>query len=212
MFFLLCWSLTAQCGGAMTDFSGVILSPGFAGNYQSSLDCNWRVQLPIGFGLSSPPFGLFWLFLCCACSNVPLCCFPLACSVNPSQLVIVFKKITCSLYACLSCNIIPSTWKCYTHLFTYTLFLYSFSFCFLGIHLQFLNFSTEPVHDYLEVRSGNLETGTVIDRFSGPVVPNSLFSTTHETTLFFHSDYSQNKPGFHIVYQGKAQASVLAAS
>ncbi|TKS81784.1 CUB and sushi domain-containing protein 3 [Collichthys lucidus] len=108
-----------QCGSSMTDFSGVILSPGFPGNYQSSLDCSWRVQLPIGF----------------------------------------------------------------------------------GIHLQFLNFSTEPVHDYLEVRSGSLETGTVIDRFSGPVVPNSLFSTTHETTLFFHSDYSQNKPGFHIVYQ-----------
>uniref|UniRef100_A0A3Q3KHT9 CUB and Sushi multiple domains 3a n=1 Tax=Monopterus albus TaxID=43700 RepID=A0A3Q3KHT9_MONAL len=109
----------AQCGGSMTDFSGVILSPGFPGNYQSSLDCSWRVQLPVGF----------------------------------------------------------------------------------GIHLQFVNFSTEPVHDYLEVRSGSLETGTVIDRFSGPVVPNSLFSTTHETTLFFHSDYSQNKPGFHIVYQ-----------
>ncbi|KAM7420375.1 hypothetical protein PAMA_014883 [Pampus argenteus] len=109
----------AQCGGSMTGFSGVILSPGFPGNYQSSLDCSWRVQLPIGF----------------------------------------------------------------------------------GIHLQFVNFSTEPVHDYLEVRSGSLETGTVIDRFSGSMVPNSLFSTTHETTLFFHSDYSQNKPGFHIVYQ-----------
>ncbi|KAI4811495.1 hypothetical protein KUCAC02_014399, partial [Chaenocephalus aceratus] len=109
----------AQCGGSMTDFSGVILSPGFPGNYQSSLDCSWRVQLPIGF----------------------------------------------------------------------------------GIHLQFMNFSTEPVHDYLEVRSGSLETGTVIDRSSGPVLPNSLFSTTHETTLFFHSDYSQNKHGFHIVYQ-----------
>lgn len=53
------------------------------------------------------------------------------------------------------------------------------------------------------MRSGSLETGTVIDRFSGPVVPSSLFSTTHETTLFFHSDYSQNKPGFHIVYQGE---------
>ncbi|XP_077382387.1 CUB and sushi domain-containing protein 3-like isoform X4 [Festucalex cinctus] len=109
----------AQCGGSMSDFSGVILSPGFPGNYQSSLDCSWRVRLPIGF----------------------------------------------------------------------------------GIHLQFLNFSTEPVHDYLEVRSGSLETGTVIDRFSGSLVPNSLFSTTHETTLFFHSDYSQNKPGFNIVYQ-----------
>lgn len=74
-----------------------------------------------------------------------------------------------------------------------------------------MNFSTEPVHDYLEVRSGSLETGTVIDRFSGPVVPNSLFSTTHETTLFFHSDYSQNKPGFHIVYQGEEQRLVLIA-
>uniref|UniRef100_A0A7N6FBD4 CUB and Sushi multiple domains 3a n=1 Tax=Anabas testudineus TaxID=64144 RepID=A0A7N6FBD4_ANATE len=103
---------------------GVILSPGFPGNYQSSLDCSWRM---------------------------------------------------CAL--------------------TLPLFTHS------RIHLQFLNFSTEPVHDYLEVRSGSLETGTVIDRFSGPVVPNSLFSTTHETTLFFHSDYSQNKPGFHIVYQ-----------
>jgi len=83
------------------------------------------------------------------------------------------------------------------------------SFCFPGIHLQFLNFSTEPVHDYLEVRSGNLETGTVIDRFSGPVVPDALFSTTHETTLFFHSDYSQNKPGFHIVYQGEGRRPLL---
>lgn len=54
MFFLLGWSPSAQCGGSMTDFSGVILSPGFPGNYQSSLDCSWRVQLPIGFGLSSP--------------------------------------------------------------------------------------------------------------------------------------------------------------
>uniref|UniRef100_A0A673N6T5 CUB and sushi domain-containing protein 3-like n=1 Tax=Sinocyclocheilus rhinocerous TaxID=307959 RepID=A0A673N6T5_9TELE len=68
-----------------------------------------------------------------------------------------------------------------------------------GIHLQFLNFSTEAVHDYLEVRSGTL--GSVIDRFSGPVVPESFFSTTHETSFFFHSDYSQNKLGFHITYE-----------
>uniref|UniRef100_A0A674D7B9 CUB and Sushi multiple domains 3 n=1 Tax=Salmo trutta TaxID=8032 RepID=A0A674D7B9_SALTR len=109
----------AQCGGSMTEFSGVILSPGFPGNYLSSLDCSWSVQLPVGF----------------------------------------------------------------------------------GIHLQFLNFSTEAVHDYLEVRSGSLETGSVMDRFSGSVVPGSLFSTTHETSFLFHSDYSQNKPGFHIIYE-----------
>uniref|UniRef100_A0A8C1SNY0 CUB and Sushi multiple domains 3a n=1 Tax=Cyprinus carpio TaxID=7962 RepID=A0A8C1SNY0_CYPCA len=109
----------AQCGGAMTEVSRVILSPGFPGNYPSGLDCTWTVTLPIGF----------------------------------------------------------------------------------GIHVQFLNFSTEAIHDYLEIRSGPSETGTVIDRFSGPQVPESLFSTTHETSFFFHSDYSQNKPGFHITYQ-----------
>lgn len=64
MFFLLGWSPSAQCGGSMTDFSGVILSPGFPGNYQSSLDCSWRVQLPIGFGLSSPLCLPFLLLLC----------------------------------------------------------------------------------------------------------------------------------------------------
>ncbi|XP_075681928.1 CUB and sushi domain-containing protein 3 isoform X5 [Rhinoderma darwinii] len=109
----------AQCGGAMIDFSGVILSPGFPGNYPSSLDCTWTVKLPIGF----------------------------------------------------------------------------------GVHLQFVNFSTETIHDYLEVRSGPADTGSVIGRLSGPQVPASLFSTTHETSLYFHSDYSQNKQGFHIIYQ-----------
>uniref|UniRef100_A0A8D1SKA0 CUB and Sushi multiple domains 3 n=1 Tax=Sus scrofa TaxID=9823 RepID=A0A8D1SKA0_PIG len=112
-------SLAAQCGGAMSDFSGVILSPGFPGNYPSSLDCMWTIQLPVGF----------------------------------------------------------------------------------GVHLQFVNFSTETIHDYLEVRSGSSETSTVIGRLSGPQIPSSLFSTTHETSLYFHSDYSQNKQGFHIVYQ-----------
>ncbi|KAK4828015.1 LOW QUALITY PROTEIN: hypothetical protein QYF61_022792 [Mycteria americana] len=41
----------AQCGGGMSDFSGVILSPGFPGNYPSSLDCTWTIKLPIGFGI-----------------------------------------------------------------------------------------------------------------------------------------------------------------
>uniref|UniRef100_A0A8C3QXE4 CUB and Sushi multiple domains 3 n=1 Tax=Cyanoderma ruficeps TaxID=181631 RepID=A0A8C3QXE4_9PASS len=73
--------------------------------------------------------------------------------------------------------------------------------CTSCVHLQFLNFSTETIHDYLEVRSGSTETSTVIGRLSGPQLPASLFSTTHETSLYFHSDYSQNKQGFHIVYQ-----------
>eukprot|EP00062_Callorhinchus_milii_P016178 gi/632967218/ref/XP_007899854.1/ PREDICTED: CUB and sushi domain-containing protein 3 [Callorhinchus milii] len=109
----------AQCGGALTDFSGVVLSPGFPGNYPSSLDCTWTVKLPIGF----------------------------------------------------------------------------------GVHLHFVNFSTEMIHDYMEVRSGSATTGTVIGRFSGPQLPAPLFSTTHETTLYFCSDYSQNKQGFRVIYQ-----------
>ncbi|XP_059839979.1 CUB and sushi domain-containing protein 3 [Hypanus sabinus] len=109
----------AQCGGSLTDFSGVILSPGFPGNYPSSLDCTWSITLPIGF----------------------------------------------------------------------------------GVHLQFVNFSTETIHDYMEVRSGSATTGMIIGRFSGPQIPAPLFSTTHETTIYFHSDYSQNKQGFHSMYQ-----------
>lgn len=34
----------------MTDVRGVILSPGFPGNYPSVMDCTWNVKLPIGFG------------------------------------------------------------------------------------------------------------------------------------------------------------------
>ncbi|XP_078253265.1 CUB and sushi domain-containing protein 3 isoform X2 [Rhinoraja longicauda] len=109
----------AQCGGSLTDFSGVVLSPGFPGNYPSSLDCIWSIMLPIGF----------------------------------------------------------------------------------GVHLRFVNFSTETIHDYMEVKSGSATTGTVIGRFSGPQVPAPLFSTTHETTIYFHSDYSQNKQGFRSMYQ-----------
>ncbi|KTG40098.1 hypothetical protein cypCar_00017639, partial [Cyprinus carpio] len=129
---------TAECGGFLSDLNGVILSPGFPGNYPSGLDCNWTVKLPVGFGL----YLIVQMYF-----------------ISPP---IVYDP---------------------------------------GIHLQFLNFSTEAVHDYLEVRSGTLDSGSVIDRFSGPLVPESFFSTTHETSFFFHSDYSQNKPGFHITYE-----------
>lgn len=145
---------TAQCGGAMTEVSGVILSPGFPGNYPSGLDCTWTVTLPTGFGTCMP---LNW------------------------------------------------SWMSYTivWLATFISITYCCRHAVSGIHVQFLNFSTEAIHDYLEIRSGPSETGIVIDRFSGPQVPESLFSTTHESSFFFHSDYSQNKPGFHITYQGK---------
>ncbi|XP_027528819.1 CUB and sushi domain-containing protein 2-like, partial [Neopelma chrysocephalum] len=98
---------------------GVLLSPGFPGNYPSNLDCTWRILLPVGF----------------------------------------------------------------------------------GAHIQFLNFSTEPNHDFVEIRNGPYDTSTVIGRFSGADLPGSLLSTSHETTVYFHSDHSQNKPGFKLEYQ-----------
>lgn len=69
--------------------------------------------------------------------------------------------------------------------------------------MQFLNFSTEANHDFLEIRNGPFETSTVIGRFSGQDIPPSLLTTSHETTIYFHSDHSQNKPGFRFDYQGK---------
>uniref|UniRef100_A0A673K4N8 CUB and Sushi multiple domains 2 n=1 Tax=Sinocyclocheilus rhinocerous TaxID=307959 RepID=A0A673K4N8_9TELE len=70
-----------------------------------------------------------------------------------------------------------------------------------GAHLQFLNFSTEANHDFLEIRNGPFDTSTVIGKFSGQDLPPSLLTTSHETTMYFHSDHSQNKPGFRFDYQ-----------
>ncbi|XP_043915904.1 CUB and sushi domain-containing protein 1-like [Protopterus annectens] len=109
----------AHCGGISEDKEGVILSPGFPGNYPSNMDCTWKISLPVG----------------------------------------------------------------------------------LGIHIQFQNFSTEPNHDFLEIRNGPFDTSRVIGRFSGAEIPPSFLSTSHDTTLYFHSDHSQNKPGFKLEYQ-----------
>lgn len=47
--------ITAQCGGAVEEMEGVILSPGFPGNYPSNMDCSWKIVLPVGFGKSTRP-------------------------------------------------------------------------------------------------------------------------------------------------------------
>uniref|UniRef100_A0AAQ4S5S2 CUB and Sushi multiple domains 1 n=1 Tax=Gasterosteus aculeatus aculeatus TaxID=481459 RepID=A0AAQ4S5S2_GASAC len=40
----------APCGGVLSEMSGVILSPGFPGNYPGNLDCTWKITLPTGYG------------------------------------------------------------------------------------------------------------------------------------------------------------------
>lgn len=67
--FSLCVSVNvcaAQCGGSMTDVSGVILSPGYPGNYPSGLDCTWTVNLPIGFGKKALNWNFCCLYTFCA--------------------------------------------------------------------------------------------------------------------------------------------------
>nr|XP_051694515.1 uncharacterized protein LOC103345799 isoform X2 [Oryctolagus cuniculus] len=56
------------------------------------------------------------------------------------------------------------------------------TFVYQGAHIQFLNFSTEPNHDFMELHSG-------------------LYKTSH--TMYFHSDHSWNRLGFKLEYQSK---------
>uniref|UniRef100_G3SQQ0 CUB and Sushi multiple domains 1 n=1 Tax=Loxodonta africana TaxID=9785 RepID=G3SQQ0_LOXAF len=70
-----------------------------------------------------------------------------------------------------------------------------------GAHIQFLNFSTEANHDYLEIQNGPYHTSPMIGQFSGSDLPSALLSTTHETLIHFYSDHSQNRQGFKLAYQ-----------
>ncbi|XP_077451119.1 CUB and sushi domain-containing protein 1-like isoform X2 [Stigmatopora argus] len=40
----------ARCGGVLSEVTGVVLSPGFPGNYPGNLDCTWQIILPTGYG------------------------------------------------------------------------------------------------------------------------------------------------------------------
>ncbi|XP_067840108.1 CUB and sushi domain-containing protein 1-like [Heptranchias perlo] len=70
-----------------------------------------------------------------------------------------------------------------------------------GAHIQFLNFSTEANHDFLEIRNGPHYTSSLIGQFSGVDLPPVLLSTTHDTMIHFYSDHSENKQGFKLIYQ-----------
>ncbi|XP_035867009.1 CUB and sushi domain-containing protein 1 [Phyllostomus discolor] len=70
-----------------------------------------------------------------------------------------------------------------------------------GAHIQFLNFSTEANHDFLEIQNGPHPSSPLLGQFSGPDLPAALLSTTHDTLVHFYSDHSQNRQGFRLAYQ-----------
>eukprot|EP00062_Callorhinchus_milii_P009370 gi/632953198/ref/XP_007892273.1/ PREDICTED: CUB and sushi domain-containing protein 1 [Callorhinchus milii] len=70
-----------------------------------------------------------------------------------------------------------------------------------GAYIQFLNFSTEANHDYLEIRNGQHHISSLIGQFSGADLPPTLLSTTHDTIVHFYSDHSENRKGFKLTYQ-----------
>ncbi|XDV50780.1 hypothetical protein PO909_019792, partial [Leuciscus waleckii] len=70
-----------------------------------------------------------------------------------------------------------------------------------GAHIQFLNFTSEDNHDFLEVRNGPHHSSSLIGQFSGSQLPPPLLSSTHETVIHFYSDHSENRQGFKLTYQ-----------
>ncbi|KAI5211293.1 Cub And Sushi Domain-Containing Protein 1 [Manis pentadactyla] len=79
-----------------------------------------------------------------------------------------------------------------------------------GAHIQFLNFSTEANHDYLEIQNGPHRSSPLIGQFSGSELPSALLSTTHETLVHFYSDHSQNRQGFKLAYQAPCGYNVTS--
>lgn len=47
------------------DVNDVILSPGFPGNYPSSMDCVWKISLEVGYGKLHGEKGRSLLICCC---------------------------------------------------------------------------------------------------------------------------------------------------
>lgn len=94
------WSLcfsAAPCGGQYSGLEGVVLSPGFPGNYTSSRTCLYSVVVPKDYG--KPCFS-FFLFLFCACKSVKwvICvCLESNHSAIPQEAVIKQKLYSSAL-------------------------------------------------------------------------------------------------------------------
>ncbi|KAJ7400650.1 hypothetical protein BTVI_103420 [Pitangus sulphuratus] len=208
---------TAQCGGSMSEFSGVILSPGFPGNYPSSLDCTWTIKLPIGFAYqlqSCPdprPFrnGFVIGNDFTVGQTISFECFPGYTLIGNSALTClhgISRNWNHPLPRCEALcggNITAMNGTIYSP--GYPDEYPNFQDCFWlvrvppgnGIYINFTVLQTEPIYDFITVWDGPDQTSPQIGQFSGNTALESVYSTSNQILIKFHSDFTTS--GFFVL-------------
>ncbi|XP_023831866.2 CUB and sushi domain-containing protein 3-like [Salvelinus sp. IW2-2015] len=59
-----------------------------------------------------------------------------------------------------------------------------------GIYINFTVLSTEPIYDYITVWDGPDQSSPQIGQFSGNTALESVYSTSNQILIKFHSDFS----------------------
>ncbi|XP_010013864.1 PREDICTED: CUB and sushi domain-containing protein 3-like, partial [Nestor notabilis] len=216
----ICYALVlakAQCGGAMSDFSGVILSPGFPGNYPSSLDCTWTIKLPVGFAYqlqSCPdprPFrnGFVIGNDFTVGQTISFECFPGYTLIGNSALTClhgISRNWNHPLPRCEALcggNITAMNGTIYSP--GYPDEYPNFQDCFWlvrvppgnGIYINFTILQTEPIYDFITVWDGPDQISPQIGQFSGNTALESVYSTSNQILIKFHSDFTTS--GFFVL-------------
>ncbi|CAB1321250.1 unnamed protein product, partial [Coregonus sp. 'balchen'] len=200
------------CGGLLTSRKGTILSPGYPEPYANYLNCVWKVSVPEGAGIqiqvitfatehnwdsldffdgvdgNAPRLGSYSAIGLDSCPEPQ----PPLNGVNVGQRFTVGDMVSfqCDQGYSLKGNEYITCMPGPVRRWNYP----------VPLCLGFPGNYPSSVDCNWSVQ---LPIGFGLSSllFSGSVVPDSLFSTTHETSFLFHSDYSQNKPGFHIIYE-----------
>uniref|UniRef100_A0A8C0UA60 CUB and Sushi multiple domains 1 n=1 Tax=Cyanistes caeruleus TaxID=156563 RepID=A0A8C0UA60_CYACU len=205
-------SCNAPCGGQYTGSEGVVLSPNYPHNYTAGQTCHYSITVPKEFVV----FGQFAYFQTALSDVAELFdgensqarllsslsgshsgeTLPLATS---NQILLRFSAKSGAsargFHFVYQGKRVYFWWKTQVPISLIT------GFQVLSAHIQFLNFSTEANHDFLEIQNGPHHTSSMIGQFSGMELPSPLLSTTHETLVHFYSDHSENRQGFKLTYQ-----------
>uniref|UniRef100_A0A8C0U790 CUB and Sushi multiple domains 1 n=1 Tax=Cyanistes caeruleus TaxID=156563 RepID=A0A8C0U790_CYACU len=218
-------SCNAPCGGQYTGSEGVVLSPNYPHNYTAGQTCHYSITVPKEFVV----FGQFAYFQTALSDVAELFdgensqarllsslsgshsgeTLPLATS---NQILLRFSAKSGAsargFHFVYQGKRVYFWWKTQVPISL----IFKTGFQVLSpqeivpelqnsAHIQFLNFSTEANHDFLEIQNGPHHTSSMIGQFSGMELPSPLLSTTHETLVHFYSDHSENRQGFKLTYQ-----------